>query len=215
MSHERAQLPNLTDAELQGFLQVLMKQRRGLEPTPEMLAFLEKASANEQVSDEEVYALARVSVARVLKKRLQSAQLPVRAFGTHLKAIRTWAKCSSVQIAAALGQDVRGYDQIESGSREPLDIAPRTLASLVDLFGLRFQDLRKALILHYEKSYLPSGLRFARGTQDNIGKDEVAIAAEDLKSAPEPKKPAHAEVVKRVDQRVDEVRGILEGEGER
>lgn len=211
MSRERDGRPTLSDEELQGFLQFLFATNELPEATPEVLAYLERASAHEQITDDEARQLAKSSILAITAERLQAAHVtPVRPLGIHLSAKRIAAKCSSAQVASALNEDVRGYERLESGERDPLEIPAALLVRVIELFGLRIAELREALLGHLDRGQPRGEFRFARGGTGEFANDQLAIAADDLRNASHPKRVLAKEAIDLVESKVAEVRALLD-----
>src|SRR6266516_355081 len=184
MSRDRDPLFGLKRQELEGFLQLLIASEKGLaKPTSEIMAYLERMAAREQVDPDESTQVAKRTWRSLIAERLQAAPPdPVRPFGVHIRAKRVAAKVAADQVAAALGQERPSYDRVETGQIGPLDLPSVLLARIVRLFGFSFNELGKIMRLALGGPHTARGYGFARGGRSEFAHDEQSIAAEDLRN---------------------------------
>ncbi len=212
MSRDRDPLFGLKRQELEGFLQLLIASEKGLaKPTGEVMAYLERMAAREQVDPDESTQLAKRAWRSLIAERLQIASPgPVRPFGVHIRAKRVAAKVGADQIAAALEQDRPSYDRVETGQTSPLDLPSVLLARIVRLFGFSFNELGKTIRLALESPQTTRGYGFARGSRGDFAHDEQSIAAEDLRNVARGRHEAlDREILARLETKLAEVNELL------
>src|SRR6266550_7759565 len=206
MSRDRDNRFELTRKELEGFLQLLCKGDGLPEATEEILAYLERVGMREQIDEDRAWEISRMTLRSLLSDRLARASVtPVRPWGVHLTAKRVAAKCTAAQVAAVLEVDLTSYERLESGARNPLDETGSFLADVVRVFGLRISELRESVVKHLERSPPSGEIRFARGGGGPFSREQLVIAAEDLRNNGQMKKPVGRDDLDRLERKIAEV----------
>lgn len=201
----------LQPKELKGFLQLLIGAETELpEPTPEIVAYLERVAAREPVNEADSEALAKNLCRALIAERLRSTVAdPIRPLGLHLRAKRMAVECEASQIAAALGEEESEYERLEAGRVSPLQVSSQVLARIVRLFGLSITELREAILL-FLNSAGTGGIAFASGSRNNFAEEQVSVAADDLlRAVSDPKEALNRETAALLDAKVSEIKGLL------
>lgn len=212
MSRDHDPLLGLKREELEGFLQLLIASEDGLaKPTSEIIAYLERVAAREQVDPGETAQLAKRTWRALITERLRAVSpTPVRPFGVHLRAKRVAAKCGADQVASALGQDHPSYERLEAGRISPLDLPSVLLVRIIRLFGLSLTEFGKTIRLALERPQTARGYGFARGSKGEFAHDEQSIAADDLRNIARAREEAlDKETLGRLETKLAEVNELL------
>lgn len=210
MSRDRNRRTQLTSKELKGFTQLLCSTSGLPEPTDDILAYVERIGSQLRPEPRTAREIAAKVIHAITVARLHEARVePIRAFDMHLRAKRSAARCTPAHVASALGIEVRDYEGLESGVRNPLDESAAVLAGVVRVFGLHIAELRGALIGYLLRGTPRTELGFARGVEGKVSKDELAIAADDLRHGAAQKKAAGNRIVEQVERKLDAVQAAL------
>ena len=212
MSRDHKNPIGLQPKELEGFLQLLLASEKELpEPTPEIIAYLERTAAREPVDPTAAAKAARNVCRTLIAERLRATVAgPIRPLGLHLRAKRVAAKCEARQIALALGEDELQYERLEAGRVSPLQVSSESLARIVRVFGLSMTELREAIRLFLNPPEAAGGIGFASGGRSNFTEEQVSIAADDLLRAVRDREEGLSEeTMTQIDAKMSEVEALL------
>jgi transcriptional regulator with XRE-family HTH domain len=217
--NERNRYSEHEPSDVRGFLEFLMNQDEELpEATPEIIDYLERVAGRQKVTDELIINASERVRRSLLGERLRAAsERAVRPLGMHLRAQRLAAACSIEDVAFVVKANANTVRDLEEGTTSPLAVGAEFLARIARAFGVRLEDLRRAVTLHLLappatwRGTAIARRKEKRGDLADLGTDALSLAADDLRRArPRAEEVLTREQTEEVDRLMEDVARMLE-----